>query len=379
MKKYIYLITIFMLFITFFYNGISYADVGDCDEIIRKYLANEALTQDEVNKLKNEKVTSTFYDSSTVDMAVEAAKSGTIKMSNNNSNNQSSSNNNQSSSNNQNNTSNVNKAKGAEYWHSDRIQTPLDMFQDYKTFNSSDIQAIDNYLSNATFEDMQALTSTDVDKLINILDAIGNNSDNLKQEDPQISKRLERFALNLQLVNNNGQHVASDSQKNSLKSIQQRFAKVGEIASAEENNQNVINNPNTGVVNPDDIQIVEDDKYHSSPSTGGLGNASGSTSHTPDEIIQEGDSFLNAGNGQAPINGESLTSASSTLYNILLSIGMFSAIAIGVYLGVKFMTSSVEEKAKVKESLIPYICGCVVIFGAFIIWKLVIGLLSAIG
>jgi hypothetical protein len=35
------------------------------------------------------------------------------------------------------------------------------------------------------------------------------------------------------------------------------------------------------------------------------------------------------------------------------------------------MTSSVEEKAQVKEALIPYVAGCVVAFGSFGIWRLV--------
>ena len=40
------------------------------------------------------------------------------------------------------------------------------------------------------------------------------------------------------------------------------------------------------------------------------------------------------------------------------------------------MAGSVEQKAKVKDSLVPYIVGCIVIFGAFGIWKLVIQILN---
>lgn len=114
------------------------------------------------------------------------------------------------------------------------------------------------------------------------------------------------------------------------------------------------------------------------PSTGVLGNSNASASHTPDEIIGEAQDFINSGNATTTINGDNLTAASSTLYNILLSIGIFLAVAIGMYLGVKFMMSSAEDKAKVKEALIPYIAGCIVIFSAFIIWKLAITLLSGI-
>ena len=39
---------------------------------------------------------------------------------------------------------------------------------------------------------------------------------------------------------------------------------------------------------------------------------------------------------------------------------------------------SVSEKANVKETLIPYIAGCIVIFGAFGIWKLVVTIMSKV-
>lgn len=100
--------------------------------------------------------------------------------------------------------------------------------------------------------------------------------------------------------------------------------------------------------------------------------------HTPDEIIKEAQGFINKGSNENTIVWANLQSASNTLYNILLSIGIFAAIAIGMYLGVKFMLASAEDKAKVKESLIPYIAGCVIVFGAFTIWKLVILLVGVI-
>ena len=69
---------------------------------------------------------------------------------------------------------------------------------------------------------------------------------------------------------------------------------------------------------------------------------------------------------------------SNDLYNILLVVGIVIALIIGMILGIQFMTGSVEQKAKVKDSLIPYVAGCVVIFGAFGIWKLVVTLMQGI-
>lgn len=110
---------------------------------------------------------------------------------------------------------------------------------------------------------------------------------------------------------------------------------------------------------------------------GASGNSD--ASHTTDEIIGEAQDFLEQGKKEGEtINGDNLKTASHTLYNILLSIGVIAAVIIGAYLGVKFMLASAEDKAKVKESLVPYIAGCIIIFGAFTIWKLAINLLGSI-
>lgn len=108
------------------------------------------------------------------------------------------------------------------------------------------------------------------------------------------------------------------------------------------------------------------------------GSSIGSISPTPDKIIENAQDFKNAGNATIPIDGNNIKEGSSSLYNILLSIAFFLAVAIGMYLGVKMMLANAEDKAKIKEALIPYIAGCVVIFGAFAIWKLAITLLSGI-
>lgn len=47
---------------------------------------------------------------------------------------------------------------------------------------------------------------------------------------------------------------------------------------------------------------------------------------------------------------------------------------VGTIIGIQFLVASAEDKAKMKESLIPYIAGCIVIFGAFTIWSAVVHL-----
>ena len=94
--------------------------------------------------------------------------------------------------------------------------------------------------------------------------------------------------------------------------------------------------------------------------------------------MNEADSFINTGRGETvPINGDNVRVGSGILYNILLAIAVV-AVIVELYLAIKFMMSSAEDKAKVKEMLIPYIAGGIVIFSAFTIWKLVVTILGNI-
>lgn len=130
---------------------------------------------------------------------------------------------------------------------------------------------------------------------------------------------------------------------------------------------------------PEEIITQGKPNTEGKPDTDVLGTSNPSAGHSPDEIKTEADSFIEIGkNNGNPIDGDNLKKASDTLYNILLTIGIILAVGVGMYLAIKFMLSSAEDKAKVKESLVPYIAGCVVIFGAFIIWKLVVMLLGTI-
>lgn len=90
-------------------------------------------------------------------------------------------------------------------------------------------------------------------------------------------------------------------------------------------------------------------------------------------VISGGDSFIQAGKGgSAQIDKGSLQNASSSIYNILLICGMIVAVLIGSIMGIKFMIGSVEEKAEIKAALVPFAIGCIVVFGAFGIWKIVV-------
>lgn len=88
--------------------------------------------------------------------------------------------------------------------------------------------------------------------------------------------------------------------------------------------------------------------------------------------------FINVGveNTDPAIDESNLVDMSNMIYNALLVVATIIAIIVGLIIAMQFMTGSVEQKAKVKETLIPYIAGCVVIFGAFGIWRIVVNILS---
>ena len=91
------------------------------------------------------------------------------------------------------------------------------------------------------------------------------------------------------------------------------------------------------------------------------------------DIFRGGSNFLNAGTqGAGGIRQEKIQEVSDSFYNVFLVVGICTAVVVIGILGIKFMIGSVEEKSQTKELLVPFIIGCVVIFGSFAIWKIVV-------
>ena len=93
-----------------------------------------------------------------------------------------------------------------------------------------------------------------------------------------------------------------------------------------------------------------------------------------DSIISDGKSFLSDAEKPEGVNEVSLQDASGFLYNILLSVGVIIAVIVATVLGIQFMMSGAEGQAKVKEMIIPFVIGCVVVFGGFGIWKIALSI-----
>ena len=101
------------------------------------------------------------------------------------------------------------------------------------------------------------------------------------------------------------------------------------------------------------------------------------------DIITQGDAFLEEGkNNQVEerddgttvelVDQQKLKETVNDIYNVLLALGIVLSVLVGAILGIKFITGSAGDQAKVKETLAPYVVGCVIVFGAFGIWRMVI-------
>lgn len=79
------------------------------------------------------------------------------------------------------------------------------------------------------------------------------------------------------------------------------------------------------------------------------------------------------------------TSASGSVVNIgnqiigiITTVGVVVAVVVLLVLGIKYMMGSAAEKAEYKKTMIPYLVGAVLIFGASAITKVVVDLGSSI-
>lgn len=93
-----------------------------------------------------------------------------------------------------------------------------------------------------------------------------------------------------------------------------------------------------------------------------------------DSTMNDADNFFQEGKteGSDLIDQSKLQIEINYVYNILFAIGVGLSVLVGAMLGIRYMLGSVEEQAKIKETFIPYAIGCIVVFGAFGIWKIII-------
>ena len=59
---------------------------------------------------------------------------------------------------------------------------------------------------------------------------------------------------------------------------------------------------------------------------------------------------------------------------IIQIVGTGIAVGASIYLGIRYMLSSVEEKAEIKKKMIPFVIGAVIFFGATGILRIIAGI-----
>lgn len=96
-----------------------------------------------------------------------------------------------------------------------------------------------------------------------------------------------------------------------------------------------------------------------------------------DDIIINGRDFLHLGNTKN-IDEEELKSLSSLVSSILLWIAIAVTLISAVIMGINFLTQSVEDKAKIKESMTPWVIGIIISFSAYTIWQITINIFSSL-
>lgn len=156
----------------------------------------------------------------------------------------------------------------------------------------------------------------------------------------------------------------SNFSESDKKEIKNKWAEV--VVAQNSNDSNIKQYLSTEIVAAKSEDFYRDPEVSTSTSDGGI-----------DDVLNDGESFINSGN-EEKINITELQSFSKNIYNILFTIGIVVAVITGIVIGIKYMLGSVEEKADIKGLLIPYIVGCIIIFGAFAIWKLVVDILQGI-
>lgn len=80
------------------------------------------------------------------------------------------------------------------------------------------------------------------------------------------------------------------------------------------------------------------------------------------------DGLFNNGNADTG----NLETVGANIVSIITTVGIIVAVIVLLILGIKYMMGSAAEKAEYKKTMIPYLIGAVLIFGASAIAKAVI-------
>ena len=86
----------------------------------------------------------------------------------------------------------------------------------------------------------------------------------------------------------------------------------------------------------------------------------------------------NIENEDPTVETSGLTTIAASIINIVTVIGVVVAVVVLLVIGIKYMMGSASEKAEYKKTMIPYLVGAVLIFGASAITNVVVQLTTSI-
>ena len=115
------------------------------------------------------------------------------------------------------------------------------------------------------------------------------------------------------------------------------------------------------------VRIVLEVQAHSSSSS-----ESSSQIGSYSDINEKAKEFINRGSKSETISQQKVEQDLKPLAQILMGIAVLVLLSVGAILGVKYMISGADERAKNKEKIIWYIVSAVLIFGAVAIFNIVI-------
>ena len=95
-------------------------------------------------------------------------------------------------------------------------------------------------------------------------------------------------------------------------------------------------------------------------------------------INEKAKEFINRGSEKETISQQKVEQDLKPLAQILMGIAVLVLLSVGAILGVKYMISGADDRAKIKEKLIWYIVSAVLIFGAVAIFNIVINILNKV-
>lgn len=97
------------------------------------------------------------------------------------------------------------------------------------------------------------------------------------------------------------------------------------------------------------------------------------------DAFSQAEDFLNTPpSSEVKISDNNIIEISKQIYKVVMILGIVVAAVIIMVLGIQFMTGSIEQQAKVKEMLVPFGVGCVVVFGSLTIWRIVVSVMSSV-